>query len=136
MDTIRIDVEKRVGFAEGRGLNWDEHDVDEAIEVANGILVFIDKNGWMEGFRNNMAVDLSIACHYIGYDPVLLIDETMGKSFEDITLSDDEDAEKRLTKVKWYLDYGWKHDPSMYYADKHHWKRMSKLNAPRFIERS
>lgn len=120
-----IDVDKRIDYAHGIGRDWTRTEIEEAVDVADGILKFVKTHGWTQGFRNNIAVDLSISCHYLGRDPRRMLELVLDKGLEDIGMYDDEGISKRFSTVEGYIDYGWRHCPADYYADRGFWKRIS-----------
>lgn len=46
--------------------------IEMANKVKDGIIKFIKENGWKEGYRNNMAVDMCCACQILDEDPNMI----------------------------------------------------------------
>lgn len=77
-------------------------DVDKAKRMLTTIINRIRIGGYVEGFRNDIAVDISICCYVLDVDPTDLTGE-MKRLFE-LFLSDDEwDLDERLNVIDDYL---------------------------------
>lgn len=92
-------------------------EIRDAAKVLNGIVEFVRVNGWKEGFRNNMSVDLTIACFMLKLEPEeffnhVLLDLTDAPSARDFYY--------RLGTIEDYLD-SWSYDPMYYMTNKDLW---------------
>lgn len=84
-----------------------KHRVKEAIKIANGIYKNVSIYGWLDGERNNQAVDWMIATHILGIDyddAIKIMTDLIDK--RSIT-RDKDDFIKRCEIIKEYLDH-WK----------------------------
>lgn len=108
---------------------YDEVWINLASDIANGILNFVDDRGYIEGFRNNLIVDLCCSLYVLGYYSY----ESMGDIlkqilFDNLNSWDTLDAELRFDTVYVYLNT-W-HEETMNgvidkMLDKNYWKTFS-----------
>lgn len=82
---------------------YHEEHIRAAKDVVNGICAFMKREGWKEGYRNNMAVDLSCACKVIDIDPMYPIRRYIDNSYAL------RDAEQRIETIAKYAD-SWEQD--------------------------
>lgn len=80
----------------------EENIVDDYVAVLNGIAVCCHKyDEYQEGYRNQIAVDLTVAADMLCLDPYVVLEE-----FEKAGLirdyNDDEDPETRVSRVMNY----------------------------------
>lgn len=97
----------------------DEFDIDQYVNVLNGIVYFCKKrSGFYRGFRNTIAVDLTVAAYMLGLDAIEVLDKLVELDVIDPS-DDDEDTWNRVRTV---LDYDesfcwtWMIDPDVYFA--------------------
>lgn len=95
----------------------DESKLEEAKKVLIGIADSVNDGWYRLGYRNNTAVDLSIACYLLGIDPNVAIDE--------LRLSSDEymNLRSRVYTVSLYIQQ-WAQDNDIWsYSTMgiHHW---------------
>lgn len=108
METIKI--------ARDEVLTEEEQDY---VDILNGIVYdCYQQDGFTEGCRNQIAVDLTVAAHMLGLDPMLLLRKLVDAKVIDPT-KDDEDTFERVSRVMLYSDrFGWDYmiDPEAYLA--------------------
>ena len=80
----------------------DAEDVKQAVRFINVIISYVRKGGYVEGNRNNIAVDLSCMCKYVGLDVRDVV--------RDVEQFDFIDLSKRLTVLDSYVDIWDKYD--------------------------
>ena len=97
----------------------DEFDIDQYVNVLNGIVYFCKKRiGFYRGFRNTIAVDLTVASYMLGLDAIEVLDKLVELDVID-PKDDDEDTWNRVRTV---LDYDesfcwtWMIDPDVYFV--------------------
>ena len=100
----------------------DEAMVDDAqkyVDVLNGIVYSCcQQDGFTEGSRNKVAVDLTVAAYMLGLDPELLLRKLIDTKVIDPS-KDDEDTFKRVRHVMWYtnrFDWDYMIDPDDYFT--------------------
>jgi hypothetical protein len=94
----------------------DEDSVDEYVDMLNGIVRWCREGGWTQGYRNTVAVDLTVGCVMLGLDPMEVLDKLV---YADVIRSgeDDEDTATRIERVLNYqalFDWEWMIDPEMF----------------------
>ena len=97
-------------------------DVDQAtdyISMLNGIAYACHKyNEYQEGFRNTIAVDLTVGSYMLGLNPFDVLDAFVKYGLID-PLMDDEAPIKRVQRVMYYdesFSWDWMIDPDSYVA--------------------
>ena len=91
----------------------NEDDVQDYVDVLNGIVKFCHQNGFKRGWRNTIIVDLTVGAWMLGLDPY----DTLGKLVKAgviDTKSDDEDTYVRMERVTQYenrFEWSWMIDP-------------------------
>ena len=97
-------------------------DVDQAadyISMLNGIAYVCHKyNEYQEGFRNTIAVDLTVGSYMLGLNPLDVLDAFIKNGLID-PLMDDEAPIDRVKRVMWYdesFDWDWMINPDSYVA--------------------
>ena len=100
----------------------DEVLADEAhalvyLSILNGIVYdCYQQNGFTEGYRNQVAVDLTVAAYMLGLSPEDVLQKLVDAKVIDLS-KDDEDTFKRVRHVMWYTDrFSWDYmiDPDAY----------------------
>jgi hypothetical protein len=100
----------------------DEVLADEAhaliyLSILNGIVYDChQQNGFTEGYRNQVAVDLTVAAHMLGLDPDDVLQKLVDAKVIDLS-KDDEDTFERVRRVMQYSDrFSWDYmiDPDAY----------------------
>ena len=100
----------------------DEVLADEAhalvyLSILNGIIYdCYQQNGFTEGYRNQVAVDLTVAAHMLGLDPEDALQKLVDAKVIDLS-KDDEDTFERVRRVMQYSDrFSWDYmiDPDAY----------------------
>lgn len=100
----------------------DEVLADEAhalvyLSILNGIVYDChQQNGFTEGCRNQVAVDLTVAAHMLGLDPEDVLKKLVDAKVIDLS-KDDEDTFERVRRVMQYNDrFSWDYmiDPDAY----------------------
>jgi len=94
----------------------DEDSVGEYVDMLNGIVQWCRGGGWTHGYRNTVAVDLTVGCVMLGLDPLEVLDKLV---YADVIRSgeDDEDTAERIKKVMDYqalFDWEWMINPEMF----------------------
>lgn len=89
--------------------NYGIGDTEDAVSIINGVYQFVKKNEWLPGYRNNLSVDISIACYVLD----IPIKEIEGILFNDdifecvsIRIESKHDFRCRHDIINEYLD-GW-----------------------------
>lgn len=94
-------------------------DAQEYVDVLNGIVYSCcQQDGFTEGTRNKVAVDLTVAAYMLDLDPELLLRKLIDAKVID-PAKDDEDTFKRVRHVMWYADrFSWDYmiDPDDYFT--------------------
>lgn len=94
----------------------NEDDIQDYIDVLNGIVCECVRGNFKEGYRNQVAVDLTVAAYMLGLDAELVLHELIVERVIN-PLDDDEDTLRRVETV---LDYshrfawGYMIDPETY----------------------
>ena len=83
-------------------------DADKCIDLLNNIYWFTLANGWLEGYRNSMALDWCIACEMLDLDPV-----GEAKSMLNVDVDGYADMMERIEKIHEY-GYGTDDCPPWY----------------------
>ena len=100
----------------------DEVLADEAhalvyLSILNGIVLdCYQQNGFTEGYRNQIAVDLTVAANMLGLDPEDVLQKLVDAKVIDLS-KDDEDTFERVRRVMQYSDrFSWDYmiDPDAY----------------------
>ena len=99
----------------------DEADVQGYVDVLNGIAWDCHSNhGYSQGFRNTVAVDLTVASYMLGFDPLRVLEELQKAGIiKDSNDDFGESPEHRVSVVSDYCDrFDWDYmiDPDMYVA--------------------
>lgn len=79
----------------------DEDDIQNYVDVLNGIIYECVNGNFKEGYRNQVAVDLTVASYMLGLDPTNVIAWLIQLRVIN-PLDDDEDTKRRVETV---LDY-------------------------------
>lgn len=95
----------------------DDEDIKGYLDVLNGIAYDCWHNhGFEQGWRNTIAVDLTVAAYELGLDPKKVLDE-MVKENVICLFDDDEDTYVRISTVMDYkgrFSWSWMIDPDIY----------------------
>lgn len=87
------------------------------LSILNGIVYDChQQNGFTEGYRNQIAVDLTVAAHMLGLDPEDVLQKLVDAKVIDLS-KDDEDTFERVRRVMQYSDrFSWDYmiDPDAY----------------------
>lgn len=126
MATINLDrVECNSGFVNG----YSVEEQDKALAILNGVIIAMNNDGfgWMEGWRNTMAVDFTIAAEILGQDA-----ERLFNVYFDPGLSNESryDAIERIRTVASY-NYANNNDSFDMMLDPDEWIRWSQNGTPR-----
>lgn len=87
----------------------DEDSIQDYIDILNSIAWFLEQDGYKEGWRNEIAVNLTVASYMLGLDPHDVLKELMSSNLIKDG-DDDEDTVKRIDIVLDYKDrfeWGW-----------------------------
>ena len=87
----------------------DEDSIQDYIDILNGIAYFLEEEGYKEGWRNEIAVNLTVASYMLGLDPHDILKELMSSNLIKDG-DDDEDTVKRIDVILDYKDrfeWGW-----------------------------
>jgi hypothetical protein len=79
----------------------DEDDIQDYVDVLNGIVYECVHGNFKEGYRNQVAVDLTVAAYMLGLDAELVLHQLIVERVIN-PLDDDEDIKRRVETV---LDY-------------------------------
>lgn len=86
----------------GDALVCGKTEAQDYADVLNGIIYDCWKDhGFQRGWRNTIAVDLTVAAHTIGFDPEDVLMKLVDKGVIDL----DDDDEDTYQRVKTVLDY-------------------------------
>lgn len=98
-----------------------EEDIERYIDVLNGIAYRCSIGGYKQGYRNDIAVNLTVSSYMLGLSPLQVL-----KSFEEAGIildeMDDESPLKRVETVLGYSDrFDWDYmlDPEYYESAGH-----------------
>jgi hypothetical protein len=94
----------------------DESDVQDYVDVLNGIVKFCHQNGFKRGWRNTIIVDLAVGAWMLGLDPEETLDRLVRAGVINVGL-DDEDTYVRMNRVTQYTDrfeWSWMIDPEVF----------------------
>jgi hypothetical protein len=89
------------------------------VDVLNGIVWDCSHGGFRSGYRNQVAVDLTVAAHMLGFDPNDVIDWLTKDCIVIDPSDDDEDTFDRIERIKGYSDsfsWEWMINPEYYQA--------------------
>jgi len=80
----------------------DEDEAQDYVNVLNGIVVDCFKNaGFSVGYRNTIAVDLTVSAYMLGLDPIDVLD----KLVELKVINPEDDDETTCDRVRTVMDY-------------------------------
>lgn len=103
--------------------HYDEDDWCEIKDVFNGIFQFLKEQGWREGYRNNIAVDLLITANELNLidteiESYGVIDRMMKDLVHDGVIDDNAymDYQARRNVISSYLN-SWKGSAMLYWLD-------------------
>lgn len=102
----------------------DEDDVQDYVDVLNGIVHECMLGNFREGYRNQVAVDLTVAAYMLGLDA----NDVLNKLIEESVINplvDDEDTCRRVETV---LDYRRRFDWD-YMIDPEHYTEVARAHA-------
>lgn len=94
----------------------DEDDVQDYVDVLNGIVHECMLSNFREGYRNQVAVDLTVAAYMLGLDA----NDVLNKLIEESVINplvDDEDTCRRVeTVLDYHRRFDWEYmiDPETY----------------------
>ena len=98
-------------------LNMDAEPQD-IVNMLNGIVYDCQfENGYSEGWRNQVAVDLVVGCTLLGIEYEDVLDKLVDADVINPSIDDDEDTYRRFDRVMGYKDnfsWGWMVDPDAY----------------------
>lgn len=98
-------------------LNCDPEEAQDYLNVINGIIWDCWNNdGFEPGWRNSIAVDLSVSCHMLGLDAIDVLDALIKAKIID-PVKDDEDTHKRVQTCFDYerrFSWDWMIDADIY----------------------
>lgn len=75
--------------------------IKEFVSQLNSICDALAGGQYVEGSRNNIAVDLSCCCHAVGLDPM----EVADMAWADVDDPDRDDLERRVKVIFDYVDF-------------------------------
>lgn len=99
----------------------DEESVQDYVDVLNGIVFDCRHGGFSVGYRNQVAVDLTVAAYMLGLDAINVL-EWLTENGVIHLCDDDEDTYHRVETVLDYkrrFDWGYMIDPDYYVAMAH-----------------
>lgn len=100
-------------------LECDSSDAQSYLNTINGIIYDCWHNhGFESGWRNTIAVDLSVCCHMLGIDAIEMLGNLIKAKIID-PADDDEDTTKRVATCLDYKDrfsWNWMIDAYTYYG--------------------
>lgn len=102
----------------------DKDDVQDYVDVLNGIVYDCRHGGFSVGYRNQVAVDLAVASYMLGLDANDMLNKLIEESVIN-PLVDDEDTSRRVETV---LDYHRRFDWE-YMIDPEHYVDMARAHA-------
>lgn len=79
----------------------DEDDIQDYVDVLNGIVYECVQGNFKEGYRNKVAVDLTVAAHMLGLDA----NDVLNKMFKESVINPLDDDEDTCRRVETVLDY-------------------------------
>lgn len=92
-------------------------EVDDYIKMMNGIALHCEmREGYIRGWRNEKAVDLTVGSYMLGLEPIEVLDEFR----EAMLINDEDDDENPADRVwtvynyKYAFDWLWMIDPEFY----------------------
>lgn len=86
----------------------DQEEIDYMINAVEGIVEDIRACGWCEGYRNDMTVDFTICCWYLGLDGKEIFKEMYdSKDFPRVIWVDTQDFNDRYDTVMYYCKHRW-----------------------------
>lgn len=114
-------IPKPIGLKIDSESKFDEVEQTTAVNIINGIVQFVLTNGWKQGYRNDMAVNLCICCKILGVNPSTMFTSRIF-ILDGVNPSDRQDFERRARVISKYID-GWMHSPFDYVLDIGTWER-------------
>jgi hypothetical protein len=104
----------------------DEDSIQDYVDVLNGIVCSCVYGNFREGYRNKVAVDLTVAAYMLGLDANDVLNKLIEESIIN-PLVDDEDTKRRVeTVLDYHRHFHWSYmiDPEDYIhvAYNHHGK--------------
>lgn len=97
----------------------DEECAKDYVTLLNGIVDEChNHDGYTEGTRNEVAVDLTVAAYFLGLEPVDVLDQLIEAKVID-PANDDDDPHDRVRVVKDYADrfsWDWMLNPEYYHS--------------------
>lgn len=108
-----VEIDERISLDD---VICDKREVQDYVDVLNGIVYDCVHGGFISGLRNQVAVDLTVCCHMLGLDPVRVLDYLIQEDAIDPS-KDDEDTVERVERVMRYdSNFSWDYmiNPEMY----------------------
>lgn len=96
-------------------------DIDIMVGALEGMHAHIKEKGWVEGYRNDIAVDFTICCYLLGLDGKEIFGE-FANEYRGVLYVDTLDFGERYDTVMKYCKYRW-NDPWIYELDCSGWAR-------------
>ena len=91
----------------------DESEIDQYVNVMNGIVAHLMNEGYNQGYRNEIAVNFTVASWMLGFDPEELMQEFVDVDLVDPAM-DDDDPSDRVRRIMGYENsfcWDWMIDP-------------------------
>lgn len=89
----------------------DKDEIELMINVIEGINAELRDCGWNEGYRNDIAVDFTICCWYLGLDGKKIFEEMYEcedhRGYPLLVWVDTQDFNERYDTVMYYCQYQW-----------------------------
>lgn len=99
----------------------EQDEIDIMIDVIEGIVHDIKQCGWCEGYRNDMTVDFTICCYYLGLDGKEIFKEMYeSDDYPMVIWVDTQDFNERYDTVMYYCKREWT-TPYRMDIDMPHW---------------
>lgn len=96
----------------------DDQSAEDYVTLLNGIIdECYNREGYTEGTRNEVAVDLTVAAYMLGLEPLEVLDQLIEAKVID-PADDDDDPRDRVRIVKDYADrfsWDWMLNPEYYH---------------------
>lgn len=102
----------------------DEDDVQDYVDVLNGIVYECVHDNFREGYRNQVAVDLTVAADMLGLDA----NDVLNKLFKESVINPLDDDEDTCRRVETVLDYRRRFDWE-YMIDPEHYVAVARAHA-------
>lgn len=99
----------------------DECEAQRYIYVLNGLSYHCQEGGWRLGWRNEIAVDLTVSAYELGLDAV----EVLNKFIDNGLIDPATDDQSTFGRVSTVLDYSWEFDWS-WMIDPADWEKLGK----------